>query len=351
VTYHQGARRLFISLNGITYKTQFNNGNPPKLILSFSSPVNPMIATEPGRLRMTFTRDPLVASEASATTFNAKAITSAIFEENNGAATITVTGAVPLMASFGNDGRIITIATAPIAPSAQAAVTPPPPTGAATSPPSPSALSIPTVPAAAQPASQPPAHTFALIDASHGGSEPGATFSDKLVEKDINLAFARRIRQELESRGVSASLLRDSDVTLTTDQRAGMANAMRPAIYICIHAAADGKGTRVYTAIFSASGPSAGPFSPWDQAQVPSLSLSQITATSAATELGRTFAARPLSASIHPLENVTAPAIALEVSPRNGNVEDLTAEDYQQQVGAAVANAIASIKDKLGAPQ
>jgi N-acetylmuramoyl-L-alanine amidase len=69
------------------------------------------------------------------------------------------------------------------------------------------------------------------------------------------------------------------------------------------------------------------------------------------TELGRTFPARSLTASLHPLQNVTAPAVALEIAPRNGNVEDLESDEYQQQVGVAVANALASLRDKLGGPQ
>lgn len=349
VTYHPASRRLFVNQNGTTYSTQFNNGNPPKLILSFTSPVNPMIATEPGKLRMTFARDPLVASGPATMNFDARAIASATFEENNGAAAITITGSAPLMASFGNDGRMITIAPAPARAAPQTTAAPPsPPASASATNPAP--LATPLPPAGASP-SPPQARAFAVIDASHGGSEPGATLSDKLFEKDVTLAFARRIRQELAGKGLSAALLRDSDAVLTTDQRAGLANAMHPAIYLCIHAAADGKGTRIYTAMFSAGEHSVGPFLPWNEAQMSSLGMSQAVATSMTTELGRTFPARILTASLHPLQNVTAPAVALEIAPRNGHVEDLESDEYQQQVGVAVANALVSLKDKLGGPQ
>jgi N-acetylmuramoyl-L-alanine amidase len=175
--------------------------------------------------------------------------------------------------------------------------------------------------------------------------------SDKLLEKDVTMAFARRIRQEMAGKGFSAALLRDGDTTLSSDQRAGLANAMRPAIYLCVHAAADGKGVRVYTAMFSAGEQSVGPFLPWNEAQVSSLGTSQMVATSITTELGRTFPARMLPASLHPLQNVTAAAVALEIAPRSGNVEDLESEEYQQHVGVAVANALASLREKLGGQQ
>lgn len=347
VTYHPAARRLFVNQNGTTYSAQFNNGNPPKLVLSFSSPVNPMIATEPGKLRMTFTRDPLVASGSPTVNFDAKAIASATFEENNGAAAITILGSAPLMASFGNDGRMITIAPAPAkaTPQTAAALPSPPVSGSASNLP---LTGIPAPPAASAPS---PPRAFAIVDASHGGSEAGARLSDKLLEKDVTMAFARRIRQELAGKGFSAALLRDGDTTLSSDQRAGLANAMRPAIYLCVHAAADGKGVRVYTAMFSAGEQSVGPFLPWNEAQVSSLGTSQMVATSITTELGRTFPARMLPASLHPLQNVTPPAVALEIAPRSGNVEDLESEEYQQQVGVAVANALASFREKLGGQQ
>src|SRR5581483_10270221 len=105
--------------------------------------------------------------------FNGKAISSASFEENNGAAIITIGRNAPLMASFGNDGRTITIAPAPSLPPQAAASQPAAPANsptAAATPPAPP----PTGPSAAT--TLPAARTFALIDASHGGTESGATF-------------------------------------------------------------------------------------------------------------------------------------------------------------------------------
>jgi hypothetical protein len=46
-------------------------------------------------------------------TYNEKEISSTTFQESNGAAELTITGSLPLLASFSNDGRTITIARHP----------------------------------------------------------------------------------------------------------------------------------------------------------------------------------------------------------------------------------------------
>src|SRR5215475_6686193 len=63
-----------------------------------------------------------------------------------------------------------------------------------------------------------------LIDAAHGGTETGAILGPDNLEKDVTLAFARRLRQDLLSRGFQARLVRDGDLLLSTDQRATIAN-------------------------------------------------------------------------------------------------------------------------------
>src|SRR5258706_15700165 len=114
-----------------------------------------------------------------------------------------------------------------------------------------------------------------MIDPGHGGDDPGAKFSDTLLEKDITLAFARKLRRELQGRGIPAVLTRDSDTTLTFDQRALSTNSQRAAIYVAGHAGARGSGVRVMSAMHLASAPPApdegmpqkpvSPFVPWER--------------------------------------------------------------------------------------
>ena len=100
-------------MSAVHFTAQVNKTNPPTLVMNFTSPVNPTIATEPGKLRMVFTREPLVPPGSQTLTFDSPSIPSATFQESNGAAEIAVNGPVPLFASFSNNGRTITITPAP----------------------------------------------------------------------------------------------------------------------------------------------------------------------------------------------------------------------------------------------
>jgi N-acetylmuramoyl-L-alanine amidase len=307
------------------------------LVINFTGPVNPMIATEPGTLRMIFSHEAVVAPGSQILTFDSKIIPSARFQENNGSAQVVVSAMVPLIASFSNDGRTITIEPPPQA----AAPTQPPPIGGGGASASPASRTTP--PAAIR-------RYFAVVDPSHGGDERGATLTDQLAEKDITLAFARRLRQELETRGLATLLLRDGDSTLSVDQRASLANSAHPAIYLCVHAASQGNGVRVYSALVPAGTENRGPFLVWDSAQTAFQLLSRSAGTTLVTELqNKQIPARSLIAPLRPLNNITAAALALEVAPPSNDVSQLNSAAYQQLVAAAIAAGIGGVRDKLEA--
>src|SRR5262249_9465923 len=77
VTLNESARRLFIGDVGVHFTAQVSKTTPPKLVINFSAPVNPTIATEPGKLRMVFTREPLIAPGSQVLTFDNQVIGSA----------------------------------------------------------------------------------------------------------------------------------------------------------------------------------------------------------------------------------------------------------------------------------
>jgi N-acetylmuramoyl-L-alanine amidase len=339
VSLHEVSDRLFIGSVATHFTASLSGDNPPKLVFHFSAPVNPTIATDAGVLRMTFSREPLVGPASPTLTFGSKVISSATYVEGNGAAVVTVNASVPVIALFANEGRTLVISPT----STPAASTTP---TAATNPPStpPSAPAVPPPPAA--PA---PRRYFAVVDASHGGDDHGETLSTTLAEKDVTVALARSLRQELESRGISTLVLRDSDANLSVDQRAVFANADHAAIYIAVHATSTGHGVRVYTALLPYGEDDRGPFRSWTTAQHPTLPLSQSTASAVASELQkRQLPVRTLSAALRPLNNLTGPAIAIEVAPQGSDLSQLTAPDYQQLVAGAVATAIAAVRDQLG---
>ncbi len=342
VNFHEASRRLFIGTVGVHFTAQVNKTNPPTLVMNFTSPVNPMIATEPGKLRMVFTREPLVPPGSQTLTFDSPAIPSAAYQENNGTAEITVSGPVPLFASFSNDGRTITITPAPQA-TAHAPVPAVPPAV-------PAPAGSPATPVAGPTAVAIAAQYFVVVDPSHGGDERGAALSDQLAEKEVTLAFALRLRQQLQARGFTTLMLREGDATMSLDQRANMTNAARPAIYICLHAASQGSGVRLYTALLPAGAEGRGPFLDWNTAQAGFRAASQTAETSLATELGkRQVAVRSLLAPLRPLNNITAAAVAIEIAPPTGKLADLNSPAYQQLVAESVTAGIEAVRDQLGA--
>lgn len=82
-----------------------------------------------------------------------------------------------------------------------------------------------------------PGRPIVLIDAGHGGRDPGATgVSGDVAEKDLALALARELRDRLVERGrVRVAMTRDRDVYLTLDQRAGIARQLGASLFLSLH--------------------------------------------------------------------------------------------------------------------
>jgi N-acetylmuramoyl-L-alanine amidase len=194
----------------------------------------------------------------------------------------------------------------------------------------------------------PPAPPQVMIDAAHGGTESGAILNPAILEKDVTLLIAQRLRQELNARGISCRLVRETDAMLATDQRAGIVNASRPLLYLSIHATSQGNGMKIYSAMLPPGGDNRIPFIDWQSAQSASLERSrwaQQQLVAAIQKMG--FPVRSLTAQLRPLNNVTVPALAVEVAPTTGQVSQLATTDYQQMIAAALASGITPVVPSL----
>lgn len=197
-----------------------------------------------------------------------------------------------------------------------------------------------------------PPKPLIMLDPAHGGTESGAVLNPTILEKDVTLALARRLRIDLGSRGFVAELVRDSDVNLSTDDRAAKANSAHPALYVCLHATSEPDGIGIYTAMLPENGEINGPFVDWKTAQFSFLAASRAAQqeVTAAIQKGG-MPVRSLSAQLRPLGNVTNPAVAIELAPTKGDVTQLAAPDFQQNVSISVANGIAQFLSSSGAPR
>lgn len=98
-----------------------------------------------------------------------------------------------------------------------------------------------------------PERPLIIIDAGHGGHDPGAINTDHgWREKDLTLAIARAIRAELLATGrFRVALTRDSDDYLLLQERYGIARQLGADLLLSIHADAaprpEANGASVYT--------------------------------------------------------------------------------------------------------
>ena len=177
----------------------------------------------------------------------------------------------------------------------------------------------------AQPPSAPAStlnHNLIVLDPAHGGPDPGATLGDHVLEKDVTLAFALKLRAALAAANFTVATTRDADPSdpLTPDQRAEIANRTHAVACIVLHATSTGSGLHIYTSTLQPSD-DADSFAsfvpiPWDTAQAASVSQSQRLASDLASAF--TKASLPTlsgQAAVRPLDNLMCPAVAIEIAP------------------------------------
>ncbi len=200
-------------------------------------------------------------------------------------------------------------------------------------------------------AQQPLPRTVVLLDPAHGGADTGAHLGDNLLEKDLTLAFAARLRGILVTSGFTVIATRDTDpaVPFTTVQRADIANHARPTACVILHATSSGTGLHVVTSalppddIYDPDAPHL--IVPWDSAQTASIPQSLRLANELGVALVHARVPVILSrASLPPLDNLTCPAVAIEIAPlpRKGGLTPVDDANYQQTIAQSIAAGLAS---------
>ncbi len=194
-----------------------------------------------------------------------------------------------------------------------------------------------------------------FLDPAHGGADTGASLPNNLLEKDITLALASRIKTLLTAAGFTVITSHETDTDLTTYQRAEIANHARPAVCLVLHATSTGTGVHIITsALTPASNPTATPrILPWDTAQTYTLPQS----LRVANQIGLAFVDAKLPvlltrAFVRPLDNLTCPAVAIELAPNpNGSASTAVSDPtYQQQAAQAIATALTTWRTRNAPP-
>jgi N-acetylmuramoyl-L-alanine amidase len=210
------------------------------------------------------------------------------------------------------------------------------------------------------------------IDPGHGGGEVGAEGRNGLVEKDLALSIARRLRELLLERlGVQVVLTRDGDRNLGLDERTAVANNNKADLFISIHADAspsrEATGSSVYFLSYSSSGAEGEvssargrsgstngslDFILWDMAQASHLNQSARLAEILQQELlSATGASENRNRGIKQntfrvLRGATMPAVLVEVGfiSNPGEAELLKTGEHQDRIAEALYRGVLEFK-------
>jgi N-acetylmuramoyl-L-alanine amidase len=95
-----------------------------------------------------------------------------------------------------------------------------------------------------------------ILDAGHGGNDPGAISPDGLKEKGLTLDIAKRLGRQLRLEGIDVVYTRSSDKYLSLAERVDIANSSSADLFVSIHINASRSrylnGIEVYYVSFSA---------------------------------------------------------------------------------------------------
>lgn len=222
-----------------------------------------------------------------------------------------------------------------------------------------------------------------LLDPGHGGDDAGSRSASGLLEKDVAMLVAMRVKALLEARlGVRVVLTRDGDTAVPLDRRAAIANNNKADLFVSLHANGsprpDLRGIQVlsldvsdYAALEGAAPRTDAPALPvpvagggtrvidavpWQLAQLPHARLSAAFAAIMGQRLAATgvpMHPRPVdTAPLRVLVGANMPAILIELGVLT-NEHDARVLGEPGHLGAladAIATAIADVRTGIPLP-
>jgi len=205
-----------------------------------------------------------------------------------------------------------------------------------------------TATAQTEPATAAPQSRFVVVlDAAHGGDDPGGRLTGGISEKAFTLALSVRLRSLLAARGIQVVTTRESDSTMEPNRRADIANHANAQACLSLHATETGSGVHLYASSLPPVEPAR--FAAFKTAQAGwvtrSLALAGVVNSSLlgagiSVKLGRT--------ALLAVDSMTCPAVAVEIAPKSPPdratgappAADLDDPDYQARIAEALAAAL-----------
>jgi len=204
-----------------------------------------------------------------------------------------------------------------------------------------------TPPPPPAPPTAPQPRFVVLLDAAHGGDDPGGALTGQ-PEKAFTLALSVRLRSLLSARGIQVITTRESDTTLDPDRRAQIANHANAQACLSLHATQTGTGVHLFASSLTPAAPTRLPAWKTAQAAFVTRSLALAGVVNSALEhaslpvtLGRT--------SLPTLDSMACPALAIEFAPSHPT-QSLDDPGYQAQIADALAAAMLEWKTEAHQP-
>jgi N-acetylmuramoyl-L-alanine amidase len=149
----------------------------------------------------------------------------------------------------------VAAAPSPRAPAPPAVEAPRPPVSVAAAP---AATALPPATSARPAPRRHDGRKVIVLDAGHGGVDPGALGNNGTHEKELTLAVAREVRRQLEASGrYRVVMTRDDDMFVQLRERVAKARAVNADLFLSIHAdsigSAQTRGASIYTLSETAS--------------------------------------------------------------------------------------------------
>lgn len=207
-----------------------------------------------------------------------------------------------------------------------------------------------------------------VIDAGHGGRDPGAISRGGAREKDINLDIARRLAALLRQDGIDVVLTRTTDVFIPLEKRSEIAHRSGAEAFVSIHSNSSRRRTLHGFEIFYvsntaydsrrarrarangsinfatkayAAGPAESGLDTFTQSRARSISLSSSVARSVEKNMGLTIlGVKP--ARFEVLKSAYMPAVLVEVGFLSNAYEERRLQEgfYRQRMAEAIADGI-----------
>ncbi len=199
-----------------------------------------------------------------------------------------------------------------------------------------------------------------VLDPAHGGADTGArtrTPSPKRTSLSPSPSASGRSSPPLAlpSSPPATPTPPQPRPPFTSDQRAGIANHPHALACILIHATPSGSGVHIFTSTLPPdANPDPNAVLPWDSAQSAYLPLSLRLARQLGVSLLHSNIPPLLGhASIRPLDNLTCPAVAIEIAPLvlpDANPTLISDATYQQHIAQAIVAALTAWRNEAAPP-